>query len=197
MATDGVRVREDGTRLSTTIAVRPTSVDLFTFANQAAEQLADCGIELIVEELDLTGDTMLNQLRWPNDFDTLMWLRRLGPDPDSAVRAFESSRITTEENVADENPSGFTSELVDHFVASARESHDEAERKARLRRGPDRAGASSSRTGRCGTTPPRARSPSACAVRDGPVDPIGLALRLGRLGLDAWSRSLSDRAPGP
>jgi ABC-type transport system substrate-binding protein len=128
MAVDGVRVREDGTRLSSTIAVRPTSVDLWTFANQAAKQLADCGIELIVDELDLTGDTMLNQLRWPNDFDTLMWLRRLGPDPDSAVRAFESSRITTEENVADENPSGFTSELIDHFVASARETQDEAKR---------------------------------------------------------------------
>ncbi|MEA2027307.1 MAG: hypothetical protein U9O18_11495, partial [Chloroflexota bacterium] len=127
MATDGVRVR-DGVRLSTTIAVRPTSVDLFTFANQAAEQLRDCGIELIVEELDLTGGTMLNQLRWPNDFDTLLWLRRLGPDPDSAVRAFESSRITTEDNVADENPSGFTSELIDHFVASGRATTDEAER---------------------------------------------------------------------
>ncbi len=129
MATDGVRMREsDGLRLSTTIAVRPTSVDLFTFANQAAEQLADCGIELIVEELDLTGDTMLSQLSWPNDFDTLMWLRRLGPDPDRAVRAFESSRITTEENQADENPSGFTSEIVDFHVAQARETIDEAER---------------------------------------------------------------------
>ncbi len=128
MATDGVRVREDGTRLSTTIAVRPTSVDLFTFANDAAEQLRDCGIELIVEELDLTGDTMLNQLRWPNDFDTLLWLRRLGPDPDSAVRAFESSRSTSEDNIADENPSGFTSELVDFWVASARDTYDEAER---------------------------------------------------------------------
>ncbi len=127
MATDDVRVR-DGVRLSTTIAVRPTSVELFTFANQAAEQLRDCGIELIVEELDLTGGTMLNQLRWPNDFDTLLWLRRLGPDPDSAVRAFESSRITTEDNIADENPSGFTSELIDHFVASGRTTTDEAER---------------------------------------------------------------------
>ncbi len=60
----------------------------------------------------------------------MMWLRRLGPDPDSAVRAFESSRITTEENVADENPSGFTSELIDHFVDSARKTQDGAERIA-------------------------------------------------------------------
>ena len=91
---DGVRAR-DGRRLSSTIAVRPTSVDLFTFANEAAAQLAECGIELVVEELDLTGGTMLDQLLWPNDFDTLLLARPLGPDPDSAVRAFESSRITS------------------------------------------------------------------------------------------------------
>jgi ABC-type transport system substrate-binding protein len=130
MAADGVRVREDGTRLSTSIAVRPTNVDLFTFATAATEQLAECGIELIVDELDLTGGDMLNQLRYPNDFDTLMWTRFLGADPDTAVRAFESSRITTEENVADENASGFTSELVDLHVATARETMSEEQRAA-------------------------------------------------------------------
>ena len=127
VAADGVRAR-DGLRLSSTIAVRPTSVDLFTFANEAAEQLSECGIELIVEELDLTGNTMLDQLLWPNDFDTLLLARTLGPDPDSAVRAFESSRITTEENQADANPSGFTSSLADHLIAAARASQDQAER---------------------------------------------------------------------
>jgi peptide/nickel transport system substrate-binding protein len=124
---DGIRVR-DGQRLSTTIAVRPTSVDQFTFANEAAEQLAECGIELLVEELDLTGGTMLDQLLWPNDFDTLLMARPLGPDPDSAVRSFESSRITTAENQADANPSGFTSSLVDHLISAARETLDPAER---------------------------------------------------------------------
>jgi ABC-type transport system substrate-binding protein len=120
---DGVRER-DGRRLSSTIAVRPTSVDLFTFANEAAAQLAECGIELVVEELDLTGGTMLDQLLWPNDFDTLLLARLLGPDPDSAVRTFESSRITTEQNQADANPSGFTSSLADHLISSARETLD-------------------------------------------------------------------------
>ncbi|MGD8684106.1 MAG: hypothetical protein PVG27_09170, partial [Chloroflexota bacterium] len=81
-------------------------------------------------ELDLTGDAMLTQLVYPNDFDTLLWSRPLGPDPDSAVRAFESSRLTTEKNRADENPSGFTSELVDYHVASARETLDTEERIA-------------------------------------------------------------------
>jgi ABC-type transport system substrate-binding protein len=127
LGADRIRVR-DGQRLSTTIAVRPTSVDLFTFANEAAEQLAECGIELQVEELDLTGGTMLDQLLWPNDFDTLLMARPLGPDPDSAVRSFESSRITTAENQADANPSGFTSSLVDHLISAARETLDPAER---------------------------------------------------------------------
>ncbi len=130
MATDGIRVRDDGARLSTTIAVRPTSLELFAFANQAAQQLEECGIELVVDELDLTGYTMLSQLQYPNDFDTLMWSRWLGPDPDSAVRAFESSRSTSKQNIADENPSGFQSELVDFHVASARETMDEEERVA-------------------------------------------------------------------
>jgi len=77
-----------------------------------------------VEELDLTGGTMLDQLLWPNDFDTLLLARLLGPDPDSAVRTFESSRITTEQNQADANPSGFTSSLADHLISSARETLD-------------------------------------------------------------------------
>ena len=72
---------------------------------------------------------MLNQLLWPNDFDTLLLARPLGPDPDSAVRAFESSRITTEENLADANPSGFTSSLADHLIESARQSSDPEERR--------------------------------------------------------------------
>ncbi len=130
LAEDGVRVRADGTRLSTSLAVRPTNVDLFTFANAATEQLAECGIELIVDELDLTGGDMLNQMRHPNDFDTLMWTRWLGTDPDTAVRAFESSRITTKDRIADENPSGFSSELVDYHVAAARETMSETERAA-------------------------------------------------------------------
>ncbi len=52
----------------------------------------------------------------------------VGADPDTAVRAFESSRITSEDNVADENASGFTSELVDLHVARARETMAEKER---------------------------------------------------------------------
>ena len=127
--TDGIRAR-DGVRLSSSIAVRPSRTDLLTFAYAAAEQLADCGIELTVEELDLTGETMLQQLEWPNDFDTLLLSRPLGADPDTDVHAFESSRRTTERNQADANAGGFTSELADHLIADARTTLDETERAA-------------------------------------------------------------------
>ena len=126
---DGIRER-DGQRLSSTLAVRPSRVDLLTFAYGAAEQLAECGIELVVEELDLTGDTMLSQLQWPNDFDTLLLARPLGADPDTDVRAFESSRITSEDNAADANAGGFTSALADHLIAQARGTLDEEARRA-------------------------------------------------------------------
>ena len=148
---------------------------------QAAEQLTECGIELIVDELDLTGYTMLSQLQYPNDFDTLMWSRWLGPDPDSAVRAFESSRITSEDNVADENPSGFSQSWSISIVASARETMDEEERVAAYTEVQSEL-TSSSRTGRSGMTRPPARSRSASWL-EGPRRSIGLTLRLGRLRL--------------
>jgi ABC-type transport system substrate-binding protein len=126
---DGVRAR-DGVRLASSIAVRPSRADLLAFGYAAAEQLAECGIELTVEELDLTGDTMLDQLLWPNDFDTLLLARQLGADPDTDVVTFESSRVTTDANRADANAGGFTSELADHLIADARTTLDETERIA-------------------------------------------------------------------
>jgi ABC-type transport system substrate-binding protein len=126
---DGIRVK-DGVRLSSSIAVRPSRADLLTFAYAAAAQLAECGIELTVEELDLTGETMLQQLEWPNDFDTLLLSRVLGADPDSDVRAFESARRTTERNQSDANAGGFTSQLADHLIEDARATLDERERAA-------------------------------------------------------------------
>jgi peptide/nickel transport system substrate-binding protein len=124
---DGIRAR-DGVRLASSIAIRPSRADLLAFGYAASEQLAECGIELTVEELDLTGDTMLEQLRWPNDFDTLLLARQLGADPDTDIVAFESSRATTAQNQADANAGGFASELADYLIADARTKLDEAQR---------------------------------------------------------------------
>ncbi len=74
---DGIRVR-DGQRLSSTVALRSSQASLLAFIQSVAGQLHDCGIELLVHDLDLTGDSLLQQLRWPNDFDTLLTMRALG-----------------------------------------------------------------------------------------------------------------------
>ena len=99
-----------------------------------AEQLRECGIELIVEDLDVTGDRLLEQLRWPNDFDTLLTLRSLGVDPDADLQAFESQHATSADREAGSNPGGFRSAGVDRLVARARTTLDIERRTGLYRR---------------------------------------------------------------
>jgi len=124
---DGIRVR-DARRLSSTIALRSSQVRLLAMMQATAEQLRDCGIELIVEDLDVTGDRLLEQLRWPNHFDTLLTLRSLGADPDTDLQAFESQHVTTADREVDSNPGGFRSNGVDRRVARARMTLDQERR---------------------------------------------------------------------
>ena len=124
---DGIRER-DGKRLSSTIALRTSQVRLLAMMQAASEQLRECGIELIIEDLDVTGDRLLEQLRWPNDFDTLLTLRSLGVDPDSDLQAFESEHVTTADREVDSNPGGFRSTGVDRRVARARTTLDQERR---------------------------------------------------------------------
>jgi peptide/nickel transport system substrate-binding protein len=116
-------------RLSSDISIRPSRTDLLAFAQAAAGQLAECGIELKVKQLDLTGDLLLAQLKWPNDFDTVLLTRQLGTDPDQDVVAFESSHATTADNTADANPGGYSSPEADRLIAQARLTADQAARK--------------------------------------------------------------------
>ncbi|MEZ4596950.1 MAG: ABC transporter substrate-binding protein [Chloroflexota bacterium] len=71
MGSDGIRVR-DGQRLSSSVALRGSQVQLLTMLQAVAEQLRDCGIELTIEDLDVTGDRSLEaalaqRLRHPAD----------------------------------------------------------------------------------------------------------------------------------
>jgi len=116
---DGIRER-GGSRLSTTVAVRSGRADLVAFAGAAADELAACGIELRVEELDLAGSSLLEALQWPNDFDTLLLARPLGVDPDEDLAAYDGGRVTSAENPADANPGGFSDPEVDTRLALAR-----------------------------------------------------------------------------
>jgi ABC-type transport system substrate-binding protein len=125
---DGIFARGEQ-RLSSSIAVRPSRPDLLAFANGAALQLADCGIELQVQQLDLTGDLLLTQLQWPNDFDTVLLSRSLGVDPDADVQAFEGSHATSAENPADANPGGYDSVDADQLIATARAAVDADQRR--------------------------------------------------------------------
>lgn len=126
---DGIRVR-DGQRLSTSVALRTSQVRLLAMMQAAAGQLRECGIELTIEDLDVTGDRLLEQLRWPNDFDTLLALRSLGVDPDADLQAFESTHVTTDDpaHEVDSNPGGFRSAGIDRRLARARATLDQAER---------------------------------------------------------------------
>jgi ABC-type transport system substrate-binding protein len=124
---DGIRVRGDH-RLSSSIALRSSQASMLAFAQGAAGQLRECGIELLVEDLDLTGDSLLEQLRWPNHFDTLLTMRALGPDPDHDLQAFESSHATSAEQEVDANPGGFRSAEADELIDQGRRTTDQVAR---------------------------------------------------------------------
>jgi ABC-type transport system substrate-binding protein len=129
---DGIRER-GGKRLSSSVALRTSQVRLLAMLQAAAGQLRECGIELTIEDLDVTGDRLLQQLRWPNDFDTLLMLRSLGMDPDADLQALESSHATSADpdHEIDSNPGGFRSSDIDRRIARARTTLDQDER-ARL-----------------------------------------------------------------
>ena len=124
---DGIRSRA-GTRLSSAIALRSSQASLLAFVQGVSTQLRDCGIELEVQDLDLTGDSLLQQLRWPNDFDTLLTMRALSADSDPDVQAFESSHATSADQEVDANPGGFHSTEADKLIRQARRTTDRAAR---------------------------------------------------------------------
>ena len=133
VGSDGIRVR-DGKRLSSAIAVRSSQSNLLAFAHSVATQVHDCGIELQVDDLDLTGDSLFQQLRWPNDFDTLLTMRALGADPDADLEAFESSHATSADQEVDANPGGYHSSEADQLIRQARETTDPTVRADLYRR---------------------------------------------------------------
>ncbi len=76
----------------------------------------------------MTGDSVLEQLRWPNDFDTLFTMRSLATDPDADLEAFESSHATSADEEIDANPGGYRSAVADQLILQAREATDMAVR---------------------------------------------------------------------
>ena len=182
---DGIRVR-DGQRLSSSISVRTSQASLLSFAHSVATQVHDCGIDLQVEELDLTGDSLFTQLRWPNDFDTLLTMRGLGADPDADLEAFESSHATSADpdHEVDANPGGYRSTTADQLIRDARTTTDEAARVDLYNRlqdvlARDVPAWSIWYDTEWSAIADRVRGP------DGAIDPRAAPLRLGRGRLDA------------
>ena len=77
----------------------------------------------------MTGDSVLEQLRWPNDFDTLLTMRSLATDPDADLEAFESSHATSGRRGDRCQPGWLSSSAVaDQLIRQARETTDTAVR---------------------------------------------------------------------
>jgi ABC-type transport system substrate-binding protein len=104
--------------------IRTSRGDQLDFATSARDQLAACGIELVVRELDLSGGALLDQLQWPNDFDTVFLSRELGADPDVDLSPYESRHVTTAENPGDTGIGGWSDPRMDAVLGEARRSAD-------------------------------------------------------------------------
>ncbi|HET7677126.1 MAG TPA: ABC transporter substrate-binding protein [Candidatus Limnocylindrales bacterium] len=124
---DGIYAR-DGIRLSSRLAVRPTRGDQLAFARAAAEQLAECGIELRVQESELSSSDLLRQLEYPNDFDTFLHAYGLGADPSLDLGVLHSARVTSEQKPGDANIGGWADPETDRLLDAAAASTDEGAR---------------------------------------------------------------------
>lgn len=124
---DGIFAR-GATRLSSEVAVRTGRVDLLAAIQAAADQLRGCGIELDVRESDLATEVLLEQLRWPNEFETLLMARPLSIDPALDLMAFEGGRVTSAEDPIAANPGGHASAQLDALLTEARRVLDPTDR---------------------------------------------------------------------
>jgi ABC-type transport system substrate-binding protein len=115
---DGIYARR-GQRLTSQIYVRPSRADQLAFAQAASQQLARCGIDLRVSELGFSGDILLRQVGWPNDFDTYLAENPIGLDPAADFGIFQSSRITSQANPGDANFGGWSSAQADKLIKDA------------------------------------------------------------------------------
>jgi peptide/nickel transport system substrate-binding protein len=116
---DGIFAR-GATRLSSEVAVRTGRADLLAAIRAAADQLRQCGIELDVREAELATEVLLEQLRWPNEFETLLMARSLSIDPALDLAAFEGRHVTSAEDPIAVNAGGHASPQLDALLTEAR-----------------------------------------------------------------------------
>lgn len=132
---DGVYVNEAGERLSATVLVRAGQQDRIDFMNLLAEQVADCGIEIIVQPGDFQTVLIpsLDYPHIPGGSDT-PWHAYFGgwgltPEPDPFA-LFHGSQCTSEEQPGTYNYPCLQDEEVDRLIEEGLATSDQAERTA-------------------------------------------------------------------
>jgi ABC-type transport system substrate-binding protein len=117
LGSDGVYAR-GGQRLASTVYVRPGRADLLDFASTAATQLKACGIALDVQALNLSGQALLDQLEYPNTFETFLGTQASGADPDEDLGRLQSRRATTASNPGDADFGGWQDAETDRLLGA-------------------------------------------------------------------------------
>jgi ABC-type transport system substrate-binding protein len=127
LGSDGIYAKAGGERLSTTLYVRSGKPQRINFANLAADQLKQCGIEIKVAPSDFST-VLLPLLSYPNKFDTYLggWSTALDPD-DSSI--FGCDQVTTKENPDANNFVGWCNQQADQLLTQGRQTIDQAQRK--------------------------------------------------------------------
>jgi ABC-type transport system substrate-binding protein len=132
---DGIYVNQDGDRLSATVLVRAGQQDRVDFMNLLAEQVLECGIEIVVEAADFQT-VLLPSLDWPHIPTGASepwhayfggWGLSVDPDP---YALFHSSECTSEEKPATYNYVCLQDEEVDRLIEEGLAVSDQEERAA-------------------------------------------------------------------
>jgi ABC-type transport system substrate-binding protein len=127
MGSDGIYTK-GGKRLSTTLYVRSGKPQRISFAQLAADQLKQCGIEINVNPADFST-VLLPLLSYPNNFDTYLggWSTALDPD-DSSI--FSCDQVTTKASPDSNNFVGWCDKTADALLTQGRQETDQTKRIA-------------------------------------------------------------------
>jgi ABC-type transport system substrate-binding protein len=130
---DGIYVNENGDRLSATVLVRAGQQDRIDFMNLLKDQVAECGIEIIVEPADFQT-VLLPSLDWPHipTGASEPWHAYFGgwgvtADPDPYA-LFHGSQCTSEDQPATYNYVCLQDEEIDRLIEEGLATSDQAER---------------------------------------------------------------------
>jgi ABC-type transport system substrate-binding protein len=130
---DGIYVNEEGERLSATVLVRAGQQDRVDFMNLLAEQVSECGIEIIVEAADFQT-VLIPSLDYPHipAGSSEPWHAYFGgwgltPEPDPYA-LFHGSQCTSEEQPGTYNYPCLQDPEVDRLIEEGLATSDQAER---------------------------------------------------------------------